>query len=322
MDRIIKNYEKKHLTNIKKSQKKLKRAYYKAIDKIFSGIPIPKKKDKIDIKKYPRINKIIDEVLAEWSEEFLIILINGIHESWNISDRKLEDLLSKYTAGKILLPKIKEALISRNDEALMAFLKRAAGPNGLDLSQRVWKYQNQFRSEIEQNLAVGIYEGISASKLATQQKKFLQEPDRLYRRVRDLEGNLVLSKAAQQYKPGRGIYRSSYKNALRMTRTEINMAYRSADMDKYSNSSIVLGFEVRLSPNHPKFDICDHLAGNYPKTFKFLGWHPQCMCYTIPILPSRKEFEKFENALLSGESYTFKGEIRSVPKNYTRYAKQ
>src|SRR5690606_36428057 len=121
--------------------------------------------------------------------------------------------------------------------------------------------------------------------LATQQKQYLIEPDRLYRRVRDLDGKLVLSKAAKEYNPGRGIYRSSYKNAMRLARTETNMAYREADNTRYATSQILLGYEVRLSANHPRYDICDHLKGEYPKDFKFVGWHPQCMCYTVPKLP-------------------------------------
>ena len=58
---------------------------------------------------------------------------------------------------------------------------------------------------------------------------YLRNPDKLFRRVRDKHGNLRLSKAAKAYHPGRGVYRSSYRNALRLTATENNMAYRTAD---------------------------------------------------------------------------------------------
>jgi len=196
---------------------------------------------------------------------------------------------------------IQEASFSRNADALEAFLARKSGPNGLDLSQRVWNYHNQFHFEIENNLAMGIKEGRPAAQMASDQKQYLAEPDSLFRRIRDFEGNLVLSKVAMEYNSGQGVYRSSYKNALRLERTETNMAYRSADNDRYARSKLILGYEVKLSDRHPTFDICDHLKGKYPKDFKFIGWHPQCLCYTVSILPSTAEYDKFEDALLSGK---------------------
>ena len=39
-------------------------------------------------------------------------------------------------------------------------------------------------------------------------------------------------------------------------------------------------------------DICDKLAGKYPKTFMFTGWHPQCRCYIVPITIKDKEANK------------------------------
>lgn len=31
---------------------------------------------------------------------------------------------------------------------------------------------------------------------------------------------------------------------------------------------------------------------DYPKDFKFEGWHPQCFCYVTPILVSEDEMAK------------------------------
>lgn len=318
-DRINREYEQKHLLNIKRNQRKINKAYQKAINKIYGGISLPKSKDTFDITKVPQLNKVVNEALGTWEQEITTIMVNGVKDAWDFSDAKIDEILKQFTIGKELSPLIKEALFSRNEAAMQEFLKRASVKEGLDLSHRIWNYSGQFRYEIENNLAIGISEGKPAAAIARDQKKYLVEPDRLFRRIRDFEGKLVLSAAAKAYKPGQGIYRSSYKNALRLTRTETNIAYRTADNDRYSRSQIVLGYEVQLSARHPKFDICDHLTGRYPKDFKFVGWHPQCLCFTVPVLPTMEEYEKFEDAVLSGGSYPMKGQIKNVPSNLTKY---
>jgi hypothetical protein len=122
----------------------------------------------------------------------------------------------------------------------------------------------------------------------------------LFRRVRDKEGNLHLSERAKNYHPGQGVYRSSYKNAMRLSRTEINMAYHTADYETWKDNKLVLGYEIILSNNHIP-DICDELAGKYPTDFKFVGWHPQCRCVAVPITPSKEEFLTYAKKKLDGE---------------------
>lgn len=72
----------------------------------------------------------------------------------------------------------------------------------------------------------------SAAQLSRLIRADLKEPERLFRWVRTKHGNLVLSKAAEQYHPGRGTYRSSYKNAMRLARTTINESFRQADYER------------------------------------------------------------------------------------------
>ena len=160
----------------------------------------------------------------------------------------------------------------------------------MDLSQKVWKYTEQYKENIEDCLSVGIEQGTSATKLSRQIRQYLNKPNKLFRRVRDEHGQLRLSKNAKAYHPGAGVYRSSYKNALRLTRTEINMAYRYADYERWKDMDFVLGVKIQLSDAHPEYDICDILQGDYPKEFKFGGWHPHCLCFATPILQSEDDF--------------------------------
>ena len=137
---------------------------------------------------------------------------------------------------------------ARNLEALSAFQKRKE--NGLNLSQRVWKYAEELKDAMELGIDVGLGEGKSAQQLSRDLRQYLNEPDRLYRRVRDKGGNLRLSKAAKMYHPGQGVYRSSAKNAQRLTRTEINMAYRESEYLRWQQLDFIVGIRVMLSNNH------------------------------------------------------------------------
>ena len=142
-------------------------------------------------------------------------------------------------------------------------------------------------------------------------RQYLRKPNELFRRVRDEHGQLHLSKRAAAYHPGQGVYRSSYKNARRLTATETNMAYETSDYERWQQLDFVVGIEVKLSGNHTCLggdgkphefkDICDELAGKYPKTFKFTGWHPQCRCIAISILKTQEEMDVDTQKILNGE---------------------
>jgi hypothetical protein len=201
---------------------------------------------------------------------------------------------------------------SRNHDAMDAFFKRKSEYGGLNLSQKVWKYTGQFKEEMELALSASLGQGDSAATVSRHVRQYLKEPDRLFRRVRDEEGNLKLSKRAAAYHPGRGEYRSSYKNTMRLARTETNMAYRAADCERWNDIPFVVGMEVKRS-NHPfACSVCEALAGKYPKDFKFVGWHPQCRCYIVPILADEKDRMAYHRAVLNGEDvegWKFEGEI-------------
>ncbi len=170
--------------------------------------------------------------------------------------------------------------------------------------------------------------------MARQLKQYLNYPDKLFRRVRDEHGVLQLSKAAAAFHPGRGVYRSSHKNALRLAGTETNIAYRTADHERVQALDFVLGIKIVLSNNHtirnskgqrvPLTDICDELAGNYPKGFKFTGWHPNCRCHTETILLSGADFEDFIKAKREGRAYDItkaKGYVAEPPVAFKAWVK-
>ena len=195
----------------------------------------------------------------------------------------------------------------------------------MNLSRRVWNLTQQFKSELELALELGMGEGKSAAALSRDVRKYLVEPNKLFRRVRDKSGALRLSKAAAAYHPGQGVYRSSYKNALRMTATENNIAYRTADHNRWQALPFVIGIEIHISNNHPTEDICDLFDGKrFPKDFKFTGWHPWCRCYAVSVLASQEEMDAYTTAIMNGEDvshWKFTGQVEKMPNEFNKWMK-
>ena len=320
-----KKYQAKHLAKIKAEQQKIKKGYLDAIEKIYqkaTGIKL--KGDTFRISDYPALSNEIDKQLLSFSSKVDITLHNGIKDQWELSIKKNVEIIHKKYGEKNVSEAVNKVLYDPQEKALEVFQARKV--NGFTLSDRVLKYTGQMRGQIEQNVFAGLSEGRSAAAMARDQVAYMENPEPLFRRVRDAKGNLKLSKAAEKYyddlgKPGRGVYRSPYKNFMRITRDTINSSYREADMVRYQSLPFVLGYKVSLSNNHPKFDVCDSLAGIYPKTFKWRAWHVLCMCNCVAELPSPEEYDKYEQAILNGtaDGYKFKDEIKQVPDNLNSY---
>lgn len=269
---------------------------------------------------YPVLERKIEEDLQQLHDDLTLFIEDGDREEWTYSNEK-NDALIDYLSRHIKVPKEQiKTWKNPHTNALVQFLKRKIG--GMNLSEKVWNITNQFKNELELALDVGLGEGKSAATMTKEVKQYLVYPDKLFRRVRDKRGALHLSKAAKAFHPGQGVYRSSYKNALRLTGTENNIAYRMADYERWQKLDFVIGIKVMLSNNHPVYDICDELKGNYPKTFMFLGWHPQCRCFAVPILASDDEIDEKLNKKIAGEdvsNFKFKGEIKKMPEVFTKW---
>ena len=54
-----------------------------------------------------------------------------------------------------------------------SFFARRSGDGGLNLSQHIWKYEGQFRQEMEMSIDCCIGQGMSANSMAAKVKQFL-----------------------------------------------------------------------------------------------------------------------------------------------------
>lgn len=179
---------------------------------------------------------------------------NDVQNEWLLSNQHNDELV-KVCSVKTLsmittLPDSLSAIWRLWTLSLLGNWRRRAKPIA-----KVWRYTGQFKEELENCLDLAIGEGTGANKLASKIQTYLQDPDRFYRRFRikvgeDENGNTVYGRVwkrrvydketesykwvddnPKKYHPGRGVYRSSYRNAQRLARTETNIAYRTADLN-------------------------------------------------------------------------------------------
>lgn len=274
----------------------------------------------------PKLAKQASDVLRRLQAATTAAIKKGIKLEWEKGNEAADKFLSTTFGKKVLNDPRFAGWTKRNGDALNAFLKSHTG--GMVLSDKVWKTAKQLRDEMEIAISVSLGSGKSASTISREVRQYLREPDKLFRRARvgtDADGNPIykLSEAAKAYHPGRGVYRSSYKNAMRLARTETNAAYRTADSERWQQMDFVTGIRISLSHSHPMPDICDTLAGDYPKDFKFTGWHPQCFCYATPITVSQEKFVEMQQAILNGETIdTSDQQIIDMPENFVNWCEQ
>lgn len=275
---------------------------------------------------YPATRKRLEKLLSGLKNGVSAVIVNGIETEWTLANNKNSELANQVFGDNVenLTEEQSRKYYSTNDTARTAFIERKTA--GLNLSDRVWWYTEQFQAEIEMGLDIGIRDGLSADELSRDLRQYLRYPDKLFRRVRDEHGNLVLSKAAKAFHPGQGVYRSSYKNARRLAATETNMAYRTADYVRWQQLDFVVGIEIRLSNNHtlngvPFEDICDFLKGKYPKDFKFVGWHPHCRCHVVTILKTPEEMAEDNRRILAGEPVSTRSvnTVGDVPDKFNEW---
>ena len=322
-------WERKHVAQMGARSKAIKKLFDDlAHQASLLGIDVNLESDEeFYLKDYPALEKRIDELVKEVAKKVTREITDGEEEAWLQANAKNDALVDAVVKGIGVPEEIVSQWKQPNLTALSAFQARKIA--GMGLSKRVWALTKSAKQELELALDIGLGEGKSAAELSRDIRQYLNEPDKLFRRVRDKHGILRLSKAAQAYHPGRGVYRSSYKNALRLTQTEINMAYRSADHERWAQEPWVIGQRVCLSNNHtlnglPFHDICDDVQGVYPKDFKFVGWHPKCRCYKIPELAKREERVAYLKKMVNGEDvsgYKFSGEVKKVPEGFDKWMK-
>jgi hypothetical protein len=316
------SYETAHFNRMEQYAKRIDYIYEKAVkefQRIAEGLGIDSNKP-FSFDKFPQTRERIKKLTTTIVGEVSSTIKNGMFTEWQaaneINDKLVDDIFQFATNKK---SKTFARYKQPNLEALNSFQQRKE--NGLNLSDRIWRNTKQYQTEIEVALGLGIGNGKSAVSLARDVKKNLLNSETMLKEFVNKHGVKSLRQVSQISNPGQGVYRSATKNAQRLTRTETNMAYRLSDWQRWQQMDFITGFEIRRSNRITSCPICEELQGKYPKDFKFTGWHPQCLCYMVPIMMSDGELDKLEDAILNDEDVNFKSKnsVTDLPQNFRNW---
>ncbi|MBK5722566.1 hypothetical protein JGH11_16960 [Dysgonomonas sp. Marseille-P4677] len=282
---------------------------------------------------YPEVEYRVKEIQKQLQKSLDSFFITSITKEWTNSNKAADNLV------KVVFPSISKDKISKyyqhNEKALNAFLNRNIASEGTrTISGRVWKLTNQYRRDIEDTLAIGIQQGDSAQVLAKRLNKYLNKPSQKYLDAETIADKKVRNEIQQRIEAkqgGQGVYNSAYKNARRLAANETNLAYRNAESERIEQLDFVVGYEIKVSNSHeawlqkvwiPKHgskpEICDVLAGKYPKSFKWNSWHVSCKCFRITILKTIEELQEDNTRILRGEEVTTDSvnAVKEMPKAF------
>ena len=291
---------------------------------------------------FPQLKARLNDIFNDYYQNSLLCYKSGITDGVALAYNHDEMVIGGYS---VLTDKA--IRVARDTAAATFIANRLKTKNGLNLAQTVWNYCQQTKSEFEMamsnTIADGIKKGSSAEEIGKSIRKYLNDPDMMYRRYhtikvqkngkkkdvvtwrrrRIIDGKVRFVEEPLE-KVGMGVYRSARKNALRVARTEINAAYHKARNERWQKEPFVIGQYIHVSPQHNIDDICNDLEGRYPKDYVWISWHPQCICTSDPITIQGEEKKEFYKRLMAGEdmsNYVSPFAVLTMPENYNQYIK-
>lgn len=291
---------------------------------------------------FPQLKARLNDIFNDYYQNSLLCYKSGITDGVALAYNHDEMVIGDYS---VLTDKA--IRVARDTAAATYISNRLKTKNGLSLAQTVWNYCQQTKSEFEMamsnTIADGIKKGSSAEEIGKSIRKYLNDPDMMYRRYhtikvqkngkkkdvvtwrrrRIIDGKVRFIEEPLE-KVGMGVYRSARKNALRVARTEINSAYHKARNERWQNEPFVIGQYIHVSPQHNIDDICNDLEGRYPKDYVWISWHPQCICTSDPITIQGDEKKEFYKRLMAGEdmsNYVSPFAVLTMPEKYNQYIK-
>lgn len=275
IDRIIRDARKHHMKAIQQTEKKLIALYQKAADDVGKLI-LSYGPEAENVAMYYELRQQLEDRIRKLAEEASRIVSDTIGSEAARGIRSTAASVLEASHGIVgMLPSAEFGRIYT--EAVRAM---SVTIDGLELSAKIWRINQVTLQGMRELLLEGMLSGRSSSEIYRQMKMYLK-----------LNKVNLSTKFWRDYfekhPPGRGVYRSAWKNVLRVMRTETNRAFREGAQLYAQGKTWAKGMKFNLSSAHPEPDICDDLAdqdsglgpGVYPVGSAPTSPHPHCFCY-------------------------------------------
>ena len=233
-----------------------------------------------DVKIIMRENSVkVAKQVQKAKDDFIM---DGIKAGYNVT---------KYLST-IIPKKVKESLaddILKSNEMNLVFnqLWQEASDslkytvNGVELSNRIWDMDNTSLQQMRDFMSRAMIEGRTQAEIYSFYKDFLLLPDV------DMRKN-VWKEFFDKNPPGRGVYKSAWKNVLRFMQTETNRAYRQAFASYADGRDWISSLRWNRVLGGDPCEICDGFAdddsyglgpGLFPADEFPDSGHPHCLCF-------------------------------------------
>jgi hypothetical protein len=175
------------------------------------------------------------------------------------------------TFAKRAKPTVSAAVAAANVAKIIR-ARTAKSLVGLRPKDTVWALTDRSRQDLKRIVANGMGNG--------------EHPTAIARKIKKYVSPAIMKANKLGIEVGPGVYRSPYRNAMRLARTEMNRTYTQGVVAFSKEKPWIKGYRVALSSAHTEEDDCDGIAGGGVYTADqvedMLPVHPHCMCRPVP----------------------------------------
>lgn len=192
--------------------------------------------------------------------------------------------------GNTFSTSIAATKISKSIDAAVLATRTMKQKDGLQLSDRLWRVHRHAKEELTNAVERAVILGHSASEAAQDYQRRMQSiPSDIAQQINMANSAGINKQVSQVLMENQG---APYHQIKRVMRTEINRAHGMAFQNSAFEDEFVVGTQFKLSPNHPRRDICDmHATANlyglgrgvYPKGKSPWPAHPNSLSYELVV---------------------------------------
>lgn len=113
---------------------------------------------------YPSVKAVMQSVTKQLASRITTVIETGSKKQWLFACSKNDGFISSILDTSKLSKAQLKKMQDQNLDALKTFQGRKV--EGMNLSQRIWKYVGQYREQLEAALDAGLGEGRSAAQLS------------------------------------------------------------------------------------------------------------------------------------------------------------